>query len=367
MMKQIHSNYSLPFDNLRRFWLFGFLLLLCRCCEGIVKLPENMTIPAVFAFGDSIVDQGNNNKLKTAIYCNFVPYGKDFQGGIPTGRFSNGKTPPDIIAEELGIKDLIQAYQDPNLTVHDLPTGVSFASGGCGYDPQTSNLMSVTPLSSQVEQFKEYIGKLKAAVGEDTTNQILRNAMHLVVAGSDDLANTYFTIGIRRLQYDVNSYADFLVDSASIFIQDLYKLGARRIAVFSIPPIGCVPFQRTLAGGSTRRCADSYNQAAQLVNGKMKPQLDLLTQSLAESRVVYIDVYKPFLDLIQHPSNYGFEVNDKGCCGTGNIEVTMLCNKYSRICGNVSEYIFWDSYHPTERAYRVLVKDVIINYIESFV
>lgn len=58
-----------------------------------------MTIPAVFAFGDSIVDQGNNNVIRTLIYCNFPPYGKDFQGGMPTGRFSNGKTPPDIIGK----------------------------------------------------------------------------------------------------------------------------------------------------------------------------------------------------------------------------------------------------------------------------
>lgn len=71
--------------------------LLVRSCEGVIKLPENMTIPAVFAFGDSIVDQGNNNLLSTLIYCNFPPYGQDFQGGLPTGRFSNGKTPPDLI------------------------------------------------------------------------------------------------------------------------------------------------------------------------------------------------------------------------------------------------------------------------------
>lgn len=56
-----------------------------------------MTVPAVFAFGDSIVDQGNNNDLKTLVKCNFPPYGKEFKGGIPTGRFSNAKTPPDLI------------------------------------------------------------------------------------------------------------------------------------------------------------------------------------------------------------------------------------------------------------------------------
>ena len=56
-------------------------------------------------------------------------------------------------------------------------------------------------------------------VGEERTNFILTNSFCLVVAGSDDLANTYFTIGIRRLQYDVNSYTDLMVRGASDFVK----------------------------------------------------------------------------------------------------------------------------------------------------
>lgn len=33
------------------------------------------------------------------------------------------------------------AYRDPNLQNEDLKTGVSFASGACGYDPVTSALV----------------------------------------------------------------------------------------------------------------------------------------------------------------------------------------------------------------------------------
>ncbi|KAG8377953.1 hypothetical protein BUALT_Bualt08G0087400 [Buddleja alternifolia] len=343
------------------------LIMLCSCCEGVVKLPQNMTIPALFAFGDSIVDQGNNNVMQTSIYCNFAPYGKDFQGGLATGRFSNGKTPPDLIAKELGIRELIPAYLDPNLKAQDLPTGVSFASGASGYDPQTPKLVSVISLSDQLAHFKEYIGKLKGAIGEEGANNILSKSLHFVVAGSDDLANTYFTIGFRRAQYNISAYTDLLVTSASNFIQELYKLGARRIAVFGIPPIGCLPSQRTLAGGSQRLCAENYNQAAQLFNAKLSPQLHSLTQKLTQSKVVYIDVYNPLLDLIQNPQKYGFEVNDKGCCGTGNIEATILCNKYSGTCPDDSKYIFWDSYHPTEKAYKVIVDQIIQKYINNFV
>lgn len=66
--------------------------------EGLVQLPYNITIPAIFSFGDSIMDQGNNNNLISPAKCNYLPYGKDFKAGfMPTGRFSNGKTPLDII------------------------------------------------------------------------------------------------------------------------------------------------------------------------------------------------------------------------------------------------------------------------------
>lgn len=81
---------------------------------------------------------------------------------------------------------------------------------------------SVISLSDQLKHFKEYMGKLKGAVGEERANNIVSNSLHLVVAGSDDLANTYFTIGIRRAQYDISSYADLVVSSASSFIQVMY-------------------------------------------------------------------------------------------------------------------------------------------------
>lgn len=52
--------------------------------------------PCFFVFGDSMSDNGNNNNLKSEAKVNFSPYGIDFPQG-PTGRFSNGRTIPDII------------------------------------------------------------------------------------------------------------------------------------------------------------------------------------------------------------------------------------------------------------------------------
>ena len=54
-------------------------------------------VPAVIVFGDSIVDPGNNNNLKTQIKANHAPYGMDFANSEPTGRYSNGLIPTDFI------------------------------------------------------------------------------------------------------------------------------------------------------------------------------------------------------------------------------------------------------------------------------
>lgn len=41
----------------------------------------------------------------------------------------------------MGIKEYLPAYLGTELSAQDLLTGVSFASGGCGYDPQTALLV----------------------------------------------------------------------------------------------------------------------------------------------------------------------------------------------------------------------------------
>lgn len=53
-------------------------------------------VPAMFIFGDSLIDNGNNNNLASLAKANYFPYGIDFNGG-PTGRFSNGLTMVDVI------------------------------------------------------------------------------------------------------------------------------------------------------------------------------------------------------------------------------------------------------------------------------
>lgn len=85
-----------------------YMMFLFLLCEGKTQLlSKNSTIKAVFAFGDSIVDQGNNNNITTIVKCNFPPYGKDFVDGKATGRFTNAKTPADLIGSSFHVYTII--------------------------------------------------------------------------------------------------------------------------------------------------------------------------------------------------------------------------------------------------------------------
>ncbi|KAL4650242.1 hypothetical protein ACB092_01G073300 [Castanea dentata] len=332
-----------------KFFFLSFVFAVLCSAEAVIQIPNNETVPAAIMFGDSIVDTGNNNGLTSVVKCDFPPYGRDFNGGIN----ANGKIFKWKV-EELGIKDLLPAYRDPSLQPKDLLIGVSFACGGTGYDPLTPKVVSVIPLSEQLQDFKQYIGKLKGIVGEERTNFILAKSVVFVVASSNDIANTYFLTGIRKAEYDIQSYADLLLNSASNFIKELYGLGARRIGVFSAPPLGC--------------CAKQPNQASQVFNDKLSRELGYLNNNLPNAKVVYIDVYNLILDLVTNPKKYGFEIANKGCCGTGTVEVAILCNQLDHhTCTDDSKYVFFDSYHPTEKAYKIIVNQLITKYIYNFV
>lgn len=77
-----------------KFGVSQIFLVLIMVLSGAVT---GQNVPAMFIFGDSLIDNGNNNNMASLAKANYFPYGIDFNGG-PTGRFSNGYT----IVDEIG-------------------------------------------------------------------------------------------------------------------------------------------------------------------------------------------------------------------------------------------------------------------------
>lgn len=74
-------------------------------------------------------------------------------------------------------------------------------------------------LSDQLDLFKEYVKKIKLGAGEKKASNIVTKSLYIVVCGSDDIANTYYSTPFRRGEYDIPAYTDLMVNSASSFIQ----------------------------------------------------------------------------------------------------------------------------------------------------
>lgn len=117
---------------------------------------------ALFVFGDSLFDPGNNNYINTTtqFQSNWWLYGESFFNP-PTGRFCDGRIIPDFIAEYAELP-LIPSYFGigKDRFVH----GVNFASGGAGCLVETYRDF-VIDLKTQLKYFKKVAKDWKKKFG----------------------------------------------------------------------------------------------------------------------------------------------------------------------------------------------------------
>ncbi|KAF6174106.1 hypothetical protein GIB67_020288 [Kingdonia uniflora] len=321
--------------------------------------------PAIFVFGDSTVDPGNNNYITTILRANHKPYGRDFPTHVPTGRFTNGRMVTDFLASSLGIKELVPPYLDPTLSNEDLRTGVSFASAGSGLDDMTNVAIGVIPVSKQPRLFKEYKEKLIKVVGETEANSIIGGALVMISAGTNDIIFSFYDSFVRRVEFNMGRYQDFLLQKLHDRIKELYDLGCRTFVLPSLAPIGCLPIQMTakFENSSARTCVEKENADARSYNSKLEKLLPEIQVSLSGSKLIYASMYDPVIDIINNPQKYGFLVTNRGCCGSGLVEMGPLCNVASSVCKNSTQYLFWDSVHPSQATYSVIAKVLADKFI----
>ncbi|KAK9998868.1 hypothetical protein SO802_018471 [Lithocarpus litseifolius] len=238
---------------------------------------------------------------------NHLPYGKDFPGHIPTGRFSNGKLVPDFLASMLGIKETVPPFLDPKLSKYDLQTGVNFASGGSGFDNLTTIASRAISMFKQVNLLKKYIVRLKGIVGEKEAKKIISGSLYFTSAGTNDFIFNFYDIPTRRFQFNVSGYQDFILNRTQIFYKQLYDLGCRKMMVVGLPPMGCLPIQITLKYPIpiNRKCIEHLNADSQSYNHKLVNLLSKLQAILPRSKFAYADIYQRAINMINNPQKYG--------------------------------------------------------------
>ncbi|KAI4367210.1 hypothetical protein MLD38_022973 [Melastoma candidum] len=315
-----------------------------------LALGGEQSVPCYFIFGDSLADCGNNNDLNTTSKANYPPYGVDFPQG-PTGRFTNGRTAFDLIAELLGF----EVYMKPFTTAKgvEILLGVNYASGGAGILDETGMQSGeVIPLNQQLRNHNVTVKRIAEMLrDEELASAYLGKCMYSVGMGNNDYINNYFMPDYYNSSklYTPLQFAELLILEYSRQLKTLYQLGARKVAVFAVGLVGCVPEELYRFDDETTVCVSLMDTAAALFNDRLTPLVEELNANYTDATFTYINteagvVTMPATTII---SSEAFIAN-MTCCKVRLDE--GLCYPDSAPCTNRTEYTFFDGFHPTEEA-----------------
>ncbi|XP_047338847.1 GDSL esterase/lipase At1g29670-like [Impatiens glandulifera] len=311
--------------------------------DSLLLLKENQfsrkpQVPCYFIFGDSLVDNGNNNHLQTSAKANFAPYGIDFPRG-PTGRFSNGRTYVDFLAEFLGFKRRIPPFATAR--EESILTGVNYGSGGAGIlDMTGQSLGEVISLNKQLRNHRSIVNRIANKLrSKELADRHLNRCLYTVGMGNNDYLNNYLSSNYPTSQlYTPEQYATLLVQKFSHQLKKLYKLGARKIGVSEVGLLGCLPGVMGINGSA---CVGFINDYAELFNSRLGPVIDGLNANLTDATFILLP-----------PGNStvpGVTILNAPCC---NVTSSGECYPNQMTCKNRTSYYFWDAFHPTEQVYK---------------
>ncbi|KAJ3678104.1 hypothetical protein LUZ60_001907 [Juncus effusus] len=334
--------------------------LLFTPCKSQIDLYTNGSgtgqremVPAMFVFGDSLIDDGNNNDLTSLAKANYYPYGIDFSGG-PTGRFSNGYTIVDEIADLLGLPLVPPNSQGSGeATFH----GVNYASAAAGIlDVTGQNFVGRIPFNEQIKNFETTLDQITDKLGADGVTDALSHCVFFVGMGSNDYLNNYLMPNYNtRNQYNPQQFSDLLVQQYNRQLMSLYNLGARKFIIAGVGSMGCIPNMRAQNLGS--QCNPTIDSNLIIpFNSKVKTMINTLNKNLPRAKFVYMDVYKMISDILSNPISYGFSVIDRGCCGLGRNRGEVTCLPFQTPCPDRQRYVFWDAFHPTSAVNIILAR-----------
>ncbi|KAM1149348.1 hypothetical protein FF1_030500 [Malus domestica] len=319
-----------------------------------VTLSEAQMVPAIYVFGDSLVDVGNNDYLKISVVkANFPHNGVDYPDKVATGRFGNGKNSADFIAEKVGLPTsppYLSLVSKSNKQKASFVNGVSFASGGAGiFNSSDEQYRQSIPLSYQVNYYSEVHQNIGLQLGSKGTNDHLSKSLFLIVIGSNDIFD-YVKKPKLQNEYTPQQYADLMVSNLKEQLQRIHALEAQKFVVIGTGPVGCCPSQRN---SSTGECNDGANSLSVMYNEALKSMLQQLKPALGISYTLF-DTYTVLTNIVQNPASYGFTEVEAACCGIGKRNAKGPCTPISSLCSNRRDHVFWDFYHPTQATHGII-------------
>lgn len=86
----------------------------------------------------------------------------------------------------------------------------------------------------------------------------------------------------------------------------LHELGARKIVVVDVGPIGCIPYVRALLVIPNGKCSSAANKLIRAYNAKLRRRIYELNQEMGpEATFVYANSFDIVMQVIRNYSQYG--------------------------------------------------------------
>ncbi|CAI5487637.1 unnamed protein product [Closterium sp. Naga37s-1] len=322
---------------------------------------------AIYTFGDSLADVGNNNYGGPLFYrANFPPYGMNF---IPaSGRFSDGKLIIDYLSEYFELPAAPAAFQ-PGINSSAAQSGLNFASSGAGVLDAT-NVGQVFPLSAQLARFSE-LGGLQAPAKPS------RPALAIISVATDD----YLVFLARGDSTQSQSLIAAVIAGIANTVQTLYAAGFRHFLLFDTLPIGCTPIAHATLAESLGQpsnvpapstCNPAVNQLTAGHSATLALALSGLRDELEGATVVYARTHALMQAIVETPRDYGLNVGTSACCGAPPpINGLVQCGTSifisngtqsstpATLCADSQSRAFWDFVHPSEAANQVVARALV--------
>ncbi|CAN1298053.1 GDSL esterase/lipase At5g03610, partial [Linum perenne] len=356
----------------------------------------------LFVFGDSYADTGNWDK--SAGSWN-QPYGITFPGK-PAGRFSDGRIFTDYIGKMSSssfcfidnFSSVINCYipitrvvgreyridlilftnkQDLNIPCYYVFTasflgiespvpytmmkttegsrrvqyGMNFAYGGTGV---FDTLIQAPNMAAQINLFQNTIEQ-KTYRKQDLIN----SSIALVsIAGNDYLTYIQKNGKIQELP-NVTKRVIAQLSSNLILI---HSLGVAKVAVTTLPPIGCLP--AVAVKNSFRDCSETWNSAAKFHNQLLQESVKSLNDRTKSNAFEILDTFSAFMDELKKSNSSGKADSErnilKPCCigvssdhNCGDVDKSTGAKKYV-VCNNPNISLFWDMVHPAQNGWHAV-------------
>ncbi|XP_024384158.1 GDSL esterase/lipase 6 [Physcomitrium patens] len=322
------------------------------------RAHKEFDVPAIFAFGDSLGDAGTNSFIPQATArADFPPYGKTFFRK-PTGRFTNGRTIVDFIAQKLDLP-LTPPFLEPHAS---FTKGVNFASGGSGLLDSTSADDFSVPMSAQVQQFAIAKATLEKQLDAHRAGSLISKSIFLFISGSNDLS-AFLRDAQLQQQVNATQFVASLIDVYQKSLLAVYHAGARKAIVVGVGPLGCSPLARASNTANPGECVEVANQLALGFNAALKQMVDGLRAALPGFNLVLANTFDTVSAMITDGKAFGLDNVTAACCGAGFLNAQVQCGKpvppslpgaVQDFCRRPFKSLFWDVLHPTEHVVRIL-------------